>query len=70
MRTVAGSHPPPGEPDGERYFHEYDVRGRDDPGWREYREYVEFVDEAHRGEWLWVEEKMTVSTPSSCSALP
>lgn len=31
----------------------------DDPGWREYREYAEPPDELHRGEWLWVEERMT-----------
>ena len=31
----------------------------DDPGWREYREYVEPIDELHRGEWLWVEERMS-----------
>ena len=30
-----------------------------DPGWREYREYVEPSDELHRGEWLWVEDRMT-----------
>ncbi|MGI5149458.1 AAA family ATPase [Plantactinospora sp. CA-294935] len=27
----------------------YRVVDTDDPGWREYREYVEFVDEVHRG---------------------
>jgi shikimate kinase len=31
----------------------------DDPGWREYRKYVQPIDELHRGEWLWVEERMT-----------
>jgi hypothetical protein len=30
----------------------------DDPGWREYREEAEPSDELHRGEWLWVEERM------------
>ena len=30
-----------------------------DPGWREYREYVESSDEVRRGEWLWVEERIT-----------
>jgi hypothetical protein len=30
-----------------------------DPGWREYREYVESSDLLHRGEWLWVEERIT-----------
>lgn len=37
----------------------YRVVDTDDPGWREYREYVEPADELHRGEWLWVEERMT-----------
>ena len=37
----------------------YRVVDTDDPGWREYREYVESSDELHRGEWLWVEERMT-----------
>ena len=36
----------------------YRVVDTDDPGWREYRPH-EFPDELHRGEWLWVEEKMT-----------
>jgi adenylate kinase family enzyme len=31
----------------------------DDPGWREYREYAEIVDDLHRGEWLWIEERIT-----------
>jgi shikimate kinase len=30
----------------------------DDPGWREYHEYSESSDEVHRGEWLWVEERI------------
>jgi len=30
-----------------------------DPGWREYREDVGSTDELHRGEWLWVEERIT-----------
>ena len=37
----------------------YRVVDTGDPGWREYREYVEFSDELHRGEWLWVEERIT-----------
>jgi gluconate kinase len=37
----------------------YRVADTDDPGWREYREYVASSDELHRGEWLWVEERMT-----------
>src|SRR5215210_1353233 len=30
-----------------------------DAGWREYREYGESSDDLHRGEWLWVEERIT-----------
>jgi hypothetical protein len=37
----------------------YRVADTDDPGWREYRAYVEPSDELHRGEWLWVEDRMT-----------
>lgn len=37
----------------------YRVIDTDDTGWREYREYPEPADELHRGEWLWVEERMT-----------
>jgi hypothetical protein len=37
----------------------YRVVDTDDPGWREYRDYVEPPDELHRGEWLWVEERIT-----------
>src|SRR5580765_4382783 len=37
----------------------YSVVDTDDPGWREYREYAEPSDEVHRGEWLWVEERIT-----------
>jgi hypothetical protein len=37
----------------------YRVVDTDDPGWREYREHVEPSDELHRGEWLWVEERIT-----------
>ena len=36
----------------------YRVVDTDEPGWREYREYVGSADEVHRGEWLWVEEKI------------
>ncbi len=36
----------------------YRVVDTDDPCWREYREDVESSDELHRGEWLWVEERM------------
>ncbi len=37
----------------------YRVVDTDDPGWREYREHGEPSDELHRGEWLWVEERIT-----------
>ena len=37
----------------------YRVVDTDDPGWREYREYVDPPDELHRGEWLWVEERIS-----------
>ncbi len=37
----------------------YRVVDTDDPGWREYREDVESSDEVRRGEWLWVEERIT-----------
>ena len=37
----------------------YRVVDTDDPGWREYRPYAEPADELHRGEWLWVEDRMT-----------
>ena len=36
----------------------YRVVDTDDPGWREYREYPVPPDELHRGEWLWVEDKI------------
>jgi len=35
----------------------YRVVETDEPGWREYRAY-EVPDELHRGEFLWVEERM------------
>jgi hypothetical protein len=37
----------------------YRVVDTDDPGWRAYREHSASSDELHRGEWLWVEERMT-----------
>lgn len=37
----------------------YRVVDTDEPGWREYREYPEPEDALHRGEWLWVEERIT-----------
>jgi len=43
----------------------YRVVDTDDPGWREYREDAEPAGELHRGEWLWVEEKIAArSTPT------
>ena len=37
----------------------YRVVDTDEPGWSEYREYVEPSDELHRGKWLWIEERIT-----------
>jgi len=37
----------------------YRVVDTDDPGWREYREDAESSDELHRGDWLWVEERIS-----------
>lgn len=37
----------------------YRVVDTDEPGWREYRRYAEPFDELHRGEWVWVEERMS-----------
>jgi dephospho-CoA kinase len=37
----------------------YRVVDTDEPGWREYREYAEAIDELHRGEFLWIEDRMT-----------
>ena len=37
----------------------YRVVDTGDPGWRGYREYVDSSDVLHRGEWLWVEERIT-----------
>jgi broad-specificity NMP kinase len=36
----------------------YRVVDTDDPGWREYQGYPEPTDELHRGEYLWVEDRM------------
>jgi shikimate kinase len=36
----------------------YRVVDTDDEGWREYRKHPEPIDELHRGEWHWVEERM------------
>ena len=43
----------------------YRVVDTDAPGWREYRKYVVPLDELHRGEWLWVEERITGLLDSS-----
>ena len=37
----------------------YRVVDTGDPGWSEYREYVDSSDKVRRGEWLWVEERIT-----------
>jgi shikimate kinase len=37
----------------------YRVVDTDDPGWCEYHEFVDSSDEVRRGEWLWVEERIT-----------
>ncbi|HYI23294.1 MAG TPA: AAA family ATPase [Candidatus Limnocylindrales bacterium] len=37
----------------------YQVVDTDDPGWREYRPYPEPMDELHRGEYLWIEDRMS-----------
>ena len=37
----------------------YRVVDTDEPGWKEYRPYDEPLDELHRGDWLWVEERIT-----------
>jgi len=36
----------------------YRVVDTDEPGWREYRAYAS-PDELHRGEWLWVEDRIS-----------
>jgi AAA domain len=37
----------------------YHVVETDEPGWCEYREYAESSDALHRGEYLWIEERIT-----------
>ncbi|MFJ2979244.1 AAA family ATPase [Curtobacterium sp. NPDC087082] len=37
----------------------YRVVDTDDPGWREYRALPDPPDEAHQGEWMWVEAKIS-----------
>lgn len=36
----------------------YRVVDTDEPGWRQYRAYAESADDVHRGEWLWVDERL------------
>ena len=36
----------------------YRVVDTDDPGWREYRADADPSDDVHRGEWVWVEERI------------
>ena len=43
----------------------YRVVDTDAPGWRAYRKHVVPLDELHRGEWLWVEERITGLLDSS-----
>jgi adenylate kinase family enzyme len=42
----------------------YRVVDTDEPGWREYRKYPEPIDELHRGEYLWVELRMSARLES------
>ena len=37
----------------------YRVVDTDEPGWREYRRFSEPTDDLHRGQFLWVEERMS-----------
>jgi hypothetical protein len=37
----------------------YSVVDTDDPGWREYREDPESADPVRRGEWVWVEKRIS-----------
>ena len=39
--------------------HGYQVVDTDEPGWREYQAYPAPIDEVHRGEFHWVEKRMT-----------
>lgn len=43
----------------------YRVVDTDDHGWREYRPYLTPIDELHRGEYHWVEERMTALLDSA-----
>jgi shikimate kinase len=47
----------------------YRVVDTDDPGWREYRAYDSPIDELHRGEFHWVEERMTALLDSDDGSL-
>lgn len=51
---------------GRRGYRVVDTGG---PGWREYRAHVEPSDELHRGEWLWVEERITELDPDDGRSL-
>ena len=42
----------------------YRIVDTDAPGWREYRAYDAPVDELHRGEFLWMAERMTAALDS------
>ena len=48
----------------------YRVVDTDDPGWREYRKYPKPIDELHRGEFLWVEERMSALLDSASGVGP
>jgi shikimate kinase len=39
--------------------HGFRVVDTDEPGWREYREHAEPADDLHRGEFHWIEARMT-----------
>ena len=43
----------------------YRVVDTDEPGWREYRPYANPRDDLHRGEFHWVEERMTALLDAS-----
>jgi shikimate kinase len=47
----------------------YRVVDTDDPGWREYRAYPAPIDELHRGEFHWVEDRMVALLDSSTGPL-
>ena len=47
----------------------YRVVDTDDPGWREYHEYATPIDELHRGEFHWVEDRMLALLDSEARPL-